>query len=201
VGSESGSNVSGTLDAYEQGMDAYVRDSKPTPGREDFLRSVLAALPAEAHMLELGSGPGHDALFFEAAGIHVTRTDGAPAFVQRLRALGLRAEVLEMTTDDFGGPFDVVFANAVLLHLTSPQLAEVLDKASRAVRAGGLMAFTVKEGDGEAWSTAKVGRPRFFNYWREPALLEHLLATGWEPLSVQHVQGRTEPWMNVICRT
>jgi predicted TPR repeat methyltransferase len=118
-----------------------------------------------------------------------------------LRTLGLLADVLEMTTDDFGGPFDVVFANAVLLHLTSPQLTEVLDKASRAVRAGGLLAFTVKEGDGEAWSTAKVGRPRFFNYWREPALLELLLATGWEPLSVQHVQGLTELWMNVICGT
>jgi SAM-dependent methyltransferase len=201
MSSEPGANVSGTLSAYEQGVDAYVRDSKPTPGREDFLRSVLAALPAEAHMLELGSGPGHDALFFEAAGVQVTRTDGAPAFVRRLRALGLQADVLEMTTDDFGGPFDVVFANAVLLHLTGPQLADVLTKASRAVRAGGLLAFTVKEGDGEAWSTAKVGRPRFFNYWREPALIEHLLASGWQPLSVQHAQGRTEPWMNVICRT
>lgn len=35
--------------------------------------------------------------------------------------------------------------------------------------------------------------------WREPELLEHVLAAGWRPLSVKHVQGRTEPWINVIC--
>jgi predicted TPR repeat methyltransferase len=100
---------------------------------------------------------------------------------------------------DFGGPYDVVFANAVLVHLTDAQLDLVLAKAFLAVRPGGLLAFTVKEGDGEAWSTAKVGRPRFFNYWREPSLLEHILATGWRPLSVKHAQGRTEPWINAIC--
>ena len=27
---------------------------------------------------------------------------------------------------------------------------------------------TLKEGDGEAWSAAKLGQPRWFVYWREP---------------------------------
>jgi predicted TPR repeat methyltransferase len=131
--------------------------------------------------------------------VDVRRTDGAIGFVERLRADGVQADVLEITTGDLGGPYDAVFANAVLVHLTGAQLDRVLVKALGAVRPGGLLAFTVKEGDGEAWSTAKVGRPRFFNYWREPALLEHVLAAGWDPLSVIHVQGRTEPWISVIC--
>jgi pimeloyl-ACP methyl ester carboxylesterase len=192
-------NVTGTLSTYEQGIDAYIRDSVRTPGHEDFLRRVLELLPHGAHMLELGTGPGHDALFFESGGVNVRRTDGAIGFVARLRAGGLQAGVLEITSGDFGGPYDVVFANAVLVHLTDAQLDLVLAKAFLAVRPGGLLAFTVKEGDGDAWSTAKVGRPRFFNYWREPSLLEHVLAAGWRPLSVKHVQGRTEPWINVIC--
>jgi predicted TPR repeat methyltransferase len=199
MGGDPRSNVWGTLSAYEQGVDAYIRDSARTPGHEDFLRRVLELLPRDAHMLELGTGPGHDALFFEAGGVRVRRTDGASGFVERLRASGLQADVLEMTSEEFGGPYDAVFANAVLVHLTEAQLDLVLVKASRAVRRGGLLAFTVKEGDGEAWSTAKVGRPRFFNYWREPALLEHLAAAGWDPLSVSHVHGRTEPWINLIC--
>jgi pimeloyl-ACP methyl ester carboxylesterase len=192
-------NVAGTLSTYEQGIDAYIRDSARTPGHEDFLTRVLELLPRGSHMLELGSGPGQDALVFEAGGVDVRRTDGTAGFVERLRAGGLQAEVLEITSGDFGGPYDVVFANAVLVHLTDAQLDLVLAKAFLAVRPGGLLAFTVKEGDGEAWSTAKVGRPRFFNYWREPSLLEHVLAAGWRPLSVKHVQGRTEPWINVIC--
>lgn len=191
--------MSGTLSAYEQGIDAYIRDSVRTPGHEDFLQRVLELLTPAAHMLELGTGPGHDALFFEAGGVNVRRTDGALGFVVRLRESGLRADVLEMTTEEFGGPYDAVFANAVLVHLTDSQLDVVLAKASRAVRPGGLLAFTVKEGDGEAWSAAKVGRPRFFNYWREPVLLERLAAAGWRPLSVEHVCGGTESWINVIC--
>jgi pimeloyl-ACP methyl ester carboxylesterase len=201
AGGESCSNVLDTLSAYEHGVEDYTQRSVRTPGSERFLRQVLGLLARGAHMLELGSGPGHDALFFEAAGIEVRRTDGALGFVERLRASGVEADLLEMTGGDFGGPYDAVFADAVLVHLTDAQLELVLAKALRAVRAGGLLAFTVKEGDGQAWSTAKLGRPRFFNYWREPALLEHVIAAGWEPLSVEHVQGSTEPWLNVICRS
>jgi SAM-dependent methyltransferase len=188
-----------TLDAYAQSVDAYISGSAPTPGHDDFLARVLELLPRDAHMLELGTGPGHDASFFEAGGVNVRRTDGAPGFVERLRAGGLQADVLELTSGDFGGPYDAVFANAVLVHLTDSQLDLVLVKAFRAVRPGGLLAFTMKEGDGEEWSTAKVGRPRFFNYWRERALLERAVAAGWQPVSVEHAQGRTEPWINIIC--
>jgi 2-polyprenyl-3-methyl-5-hydroxy-6-metoxy-1,4-benzoquinol methylase len=196
------SNVSITLASYEQGIDAYLQDSLPipVPAYAEFLRSVLTLLPASARMLELGSGPGHDARFFETHGVHVQRTDGARAFVERLRAYGHAADLLDVTTGDFGGPFDIVFANAVLLHLTAIQLAGVLAKSARAVGPEGLLAFTVKEGDGEAWSTAKIGRPRYFAYWREPALRTRLAATGWTPVNVTRVQGRSEPWLYFVCR-
>jgi len=39
---------------------------------------------------------------------------------------------------------------------------------------GGVVAFTVKEGDGAEWSTAKLGLPRHFAYWREPAVRDPL---------------------------
>lgn len=93
-----------------------------------------------------------------------------------------------------------MFANAVLLHLTASQLDDVLAKTARAVGPGGLFAFTVKEGDGEEWSMAKLDAPRFFRYWRERPLRDRLEATGWQPTEVKHVQGRTEPWLFVICR-
>ena len=116
------------------------------------------------------------------------------------RGLGYAADVLEATTSDLGGPYEIVYANAVLLHLTRAQLDIVLVKAASAVVPDGLLAFTVKEGDGDAWTTTKVGNPRYFTYWREASLREHLVAAGWAPISVEHVQGRTEPWLYVICR-
>jgi predicted TPR repeat methyltransferase len=82
-----------------------------------------------------------------------------------------------------------VFANAVLLHLTVNQLDDVLTKAARAVGARGLLAFTVKEGEGEAWTIAKIDKPRYFAYWNEAAMRARLTANGWEPLSIKHERG------------
>ncbi len=103
--------------------------------------------------------------------------------------------------DDFGGPYDAVLADAVLLHVTREQFVDVLQRARQAVASGGVLAITLKEGDGEAWTDAKLGRPRHFTYWREPAVRAALTDTGWHVLSLEHVAGRVEPWLFVIART
>ena len=54
--------------------------------------------------------------------------------------------------------------------------------------------------DGEAWSNAKLDLPRHFTYWREPAVRTVLDRTGWHLESIDHVEGRTEPWLHVIAR-
>lgn len=163
-----------------------------------FRERVLAHLAAGESMLELGSGPGRDAAFFEASGIAVQRSDGTPAFVSLLRQQGHEAKLLDITRHELGENFDAIFANAVLLHLTQPQLDDLLRRAARAVRPGGLLAFTVKEGDGEAWTGDKQLH-RYFRYWREPQLRKLLERTGWQPASIEHEAGRLEPWLQVIC--
>ena len=61
---EGQSNVSVTLASYEERAEAYLQDSTSTslPLYEEFLRGVVTLLPADSQMLELGSGPGRDAL-------------------------------------------------------------------------------------------------------------------------------------------
>ena len=61
-----------------------------------------------------------------------------------------------------------------------------------------MLAATFKEGDGESWSTAKLEAPRWFTYWRAPALREVLEAAGWSVTSLAHVAGRLEPWLYVL---
>lgn len=71
--------------------------------------------------------------------------------------------------------------------------------ACKAVRPGGLLALTLKDGDGEPWSDAKLCAPRWFVYWREEALRDLLSEVGWHVLHLWKVQGRTEPWLHVLC--
>ncbi len=113
----------------------------------------------------------------------------------------MQARLLDVRVDDFGGPYDAVLADAVLLHVTREQFVDVLQRARHAVASGGVLAITLKEGDGEAWTEAKLGRPRHFTYWRAPAVHAALMATGWQVLSLEHVAGRDEPWLFVIART
>lgn len=196
------SNIDATLAAYEHGVDEYIAASPAAPSEAyaRFRASIMDLLPPNAHMLEVGTGPGHDAAFFETKGFVVQRTDATAAFVARLRRSGHSALFLDVTTDDFGGPFDVVFANAVFVHLTTSQFGDALERAAQAVTPTGLLAFTVKEGDGEAWTTAKLAQPRYFRYWRQAALEDKLAHAGWTPLSIDPVQGRLEPWLYAICR-
>ena len=189
-----------TLATYAAAARRYrEQDPAPAPALVAFLDG-LAGLVGTGHVLELGSGPGRDATRLEERGVRVTRTDATPAFVEMMRADGHEARVLDIRTGELGGPYDAVLAQAVLLHLTRAQFEDVLRRARRAVTDAGVLAFTLKEGDGEAWSTAKLDLPRHFTYWREPAVREALGRTGWTVTSLDRVAGRLEPWLYVLAR-
>ena len=151
-------------------------------------------------MLEIGSGPGWDADYLEGHGVPVIRTDATPAFVSLLRAAGHNARLLDARTDPLGGPYQGILANAVLHHLNRDQFEDVLRRARTAVAASGILGFTVKEGHGAAWSEHKLGLPRHFTYWQEPAVRAALHRAGWPDASICHVASR-DNWLYVLART
>lgn len=160
-----------TIAAYERGVEAYLAGSPTGVVRPValLLQQLVDSVPG-GQVLELGSGPGREAAYLEDRGLRVYRSDATPAFVERLRQAGHRARLLDVRYDDLCGPFDAVLANAVLLHLDRRDFARALRACREATRPGGVFALTLKEGDAEAWSDVKLGQPRWFVYWREPAL-------------------------------
>jgi hypothetical protein len=132
--------------------------------------------------------------------VRVIRTDATPAFVTLLRAAGHDARLLDARTDPLGGPYQGILANAVLHHLNRDQFENVLRRARTAAISSGVLGFTVKEGDGAAWSDHKLGLPRHFTYWREPAVRAALHRAGWLDASISHVAGR-DNWLYVLART
>lgn len=186
-----------TLESYEQAADLYT--ARTPVHRAGLVDDLLALVPVGARVLELGSGPGRDALALEAAGLRVDRTDGARSFVEQLRADGHVARVLDVRTGMFGSGYDAVFANAVLLHVQRSELTGVLRRALVAVRPGGVLAATLKRGDGDAWSTAKVDRARHFTYWTEDELTQVVAEAGWQGVVVRETTepGAGERWVTV----
>jgi len=181
-----------TLAAYEQEAERF-RDSIPTEPNHQLI-DLLDIAPG-ARVLELGSGTGRDALELERRGFVVRRTDATEAFLEMMRADGHPADLLNALTDDFGGPYDAVFADAVFLHFDRAQLPDVLRKAAQAAP---VLAFSTTEGQGEEWSSRYLDVPRLFVMWTEDALRDALTATGWSVERLERGAGKFSSWMQVL---
>jgi SAM-dependent methyltransferase len=195
-----------TVSAYDGNVEDYREGTRLMP---DSWRAAIEAFAAElgagARVLEIGSGSGRDALVLEEAGLRVRRTDVTPGFVRMLRADGHRADVLDPLTDDLAdpgdpAPYDGVWASACLLHVARPDLPTVLSRLAAATRPGGLFHLSLKEGDGESWSThGNVAAPRFFTFWREEPLRAALAGAGWRVRALEHEEDqRGHPWLDVV---
>lgn len=183
-----------TLDAYEHRADSF-RNSIPKEPNADLIGLVDKALPSGGTLLELGSGTGRDAAELERRGHQVRRTDATLAFVEMMRNDGFKADHLNALTDDYGGPYDLVFADAVLLHFTPDQLTHVLTKSAEAAP---LLAFTTREGEGIEWSTRYLDLPRQFTLWQEAPLRALLAGTGWQVQHLNHGEHGSSQWFHVL---
>lgn len=201
-----------TVAAYDGAVAGYreqTQDLVPDHVR-DALDAFAAALPEHARVLEIGSGSGRDARLLEQRGLSVRRTDVTPAFVDALRADGVAADLLDPLTDDLTDPgeptepqpYDGVWANACLLHVARADLPLVLTRLAAVTRPSGLFRLSLKEGDGEGWSThGSVTTPRRFVYWREQPLRDALTGAGWSVVDLVHTEGlRGESWLNVVAQ-
>ena len=193
-----------TIAAYDASAAAY-RDGTAglPPSVAAAMDGVVARLGAGARVLEIGSGPGRDARALEARGLSVRRTDVSPGFVALLRGSGQAADLLDPLVDDLGDserpgtPYDGVWASASLLHVARAELPVVLGRLAATTRPGGMIHVSLKEGDGQRWSThGNVAAPRLFVFWREGPLREVLEQAGWAVEQVARRDGwRGERWL------
>jgi len=196
-----------TLQAYEARADLY-RDQTARSSAgwvADFLDLVADAVPRAdggpaPRVLELGSGTGDAVRDLAARGLTVQPSDATRAFVEMMHADGFHPIELNALADGLGGPWDAVVAFAVFLHFSPDELAAVLVKARHGIRAGGVLGFTVKEGDGAGWSEHKLGVPRHFTYWRPGPLRAAVEAADWQVESLECRQGRRDDWILVLAR-
>lgn len=194
-----------TIAAYESHAEAYTAGSPHQLSAETngWIDRALAQIPPGSTVLELGSGFGRDADYIESKGYHVELTDAAKAFVKLLREQGHQARVLNAITDELGGSYAIIFANAVLLHFTDAAFKTTLAKIYAALHPGGIFAFSLQEGAGSAWSDRKLGVPRYFNYWTTETVRPLLAAARFEilELSVDTTDQRQEiRWLRITAR-
>lgn len=184
-----------TVAAYEAQADRYREQTQALPP-DNWLDRLASDAPS-GRILEIGSASGRDATALEGRGRSVHRTDATLAFVEMQRSEGHRADVLNVLTDEIKGPYAAVLANAVFLHFQPVELRLVLAKIRGALVLGGLLAFSVKVGDGSEWSSHKLGVPRFFQYWQPQPLRDLVLESGYDVVSLDVEAGTPWDWIRV----
>ena len=183
-----------TLAAYEQAPDKF-RDTIPADPNNTLIDLLAGRVAPGAHVLELGSGTGRDAVELERRGYRVRRTDATQAFVDMMRADGYAADRLNAITDEYGGPYDAVYASAVFLHFDRAELTAVLRKSARCAP---VLAFATREGKGEEWSNRHLDLPRHFVLWQEDPLRELLTTTGWTVDDLTRTDSKIGSWFQIL---
>lgn len=173
-----------TIESYEEFADEYegLGSPFPPPNVEAALRRVAEIIPTDGNVLEIGSGPGWEADFIETLGVSVRRTDATRRFLELQAARGKHAELLNVITDNLGGPYDAVVALCVLIHVPRDEIDHVLMKIAGALRASGVFLVSMREGDGETSGSYHTV------YWRRNDFAARIEAAGfvieWEEHSV-----------------
>lgn len=188
-----------TLETYNAGVDQYI-DNTPHdvsgPVKLWFDR-LFEGADEDCRILEIGSAFGRDASYLESKGYQVHRTDGSAGFVNYLRGKGQDATELNVLTDEIPrASFDIAFADAVFLHFNQDEFVQAAKNVHSGLATGGKFGLTLKRGDGEETSTAKMDSYRFFKYWQPSVLSKVLAECGFDPISVES----DEKWIYAIAQ-
>ena len=149
-----------TLHFYRSNAQAYAGRDKSKHTR---LIRFLALLPPGGSILELGCGAGADSAEMLARGFEVCPTDGSPEMASEAsRRLGRPVETLLFHDLDEVEAYDGVWANACLLHVPRPELAQVLTRIWRALKPAGHFYASFKAGEAD-------GRDKLNRYYNYPS--------------------------------
>lgn len=192
-----------TLKAYQDKTQEYIEGTPPIDATiKEWLDTSLELVPKDGKILEVGSGFGRDAEYVREKGFDIECSDAVPNFVELLQNKGFNTRPLDLLNDEIGEDYDMVLADAVLLHFTPEESAAVIRKIHNALNSNGIFALRMKRGDGPVWSQEKLGEPRYFYYWQPDELKDVLEKQGfeWQSMTESYTGHNKANWMHIIAR-
>jgi len=125
-------------------------------------------------VIDLGSGPGNESLYFRENGLEPVCIDIAPGMIEECRKKGLKAYLMDFDKLDFPAEsFDGVWMSFSLLHIPKNEARVVIKEAHRVLVKNGLFYVSLFEGEGEELrkeDIKKYGCERYFAYYHQDEL-------------------------------
>ena len=190
-----------TIEYYNQNAARYLED---TAGVEftEIQNTFLNLLQEGARILDFGCGSGRDSLEFLRRGYQVEATDGSEEMCRAAAGLtGLAVRQMLFRELDEQEKYDGIWACSSILHLPKPELRDVLEKMTAALKIHGIIYTSFKYGTFEGERNG-----RYFTDFTEETFAEFIKGMAgltiekmWITDDVRPGRGE-EKWMNMILR-
>ena len=192
-----------TIGHYHDNADDFREGTKD----HDVSQNVDALLrhlkgPAPQRILDFGCGPGRDLATFVARGHRPVGLDGAAAFVDMARA----ATGCEVWHQDFlaldlpDNRFDGIFANAVLFHIPTQELARVLGQLRSTLVPDGVLFCSNPRGP----DVEELHGRRYGAYLTPETWSQFVTAAGFAPIEHYYrppaAPRAEQPWLATVWR-
>jgi len=151
----------------KESVEEYIQMAKDVSGKQ-LIDKLKRVLPANAFLLEIGSGPGTDWKILNEL-YDVTGSDNSTEFLNHLitefpDGQFLELDAISLKTDK---KFDGVYSNKVLHHLKDYELAESIKRQYEILTPGGIICHSFWKGEG-----SELFKGLFVNYHNEVNLTE-----------------------------
>lgn len=192
-----------TVNTYKENFQKY-RERTPSEVAGEFKEwedTFCSNLKEGDKIFEIGSATGRDAKYFKSKGFEVFCTDVIPDALEDLKKEGFETAEFnfkENPKKEWINQFDGFFANAVLLHATQEEFEQNLLNIYNILKKDGIVAFSLKTGQGEEISLEKMDSPRFFRYYEKEELEKILEKYPYQIISLTEVDDNK--WLHVILK-
>lgn len=196
-----GAKADVTIEYYNRNAARFLED---TAGVEfaEIQNVFLNLLPEGALILDFGCGSGRDALEFLKRGYQVEATDGSEEMCRAAAELtGLAVRQMLFQELDEKEKYDGIWACSSILHLSKPELEDVLERMTAALKKNGIIYTSFKYGVFEGERNG-----RYFTDFTEKTFTEFIkdmirlrIEKMWITDDVRPGRGE-EKWLNMILR-
>lgn len=185
-----------TIAVYDAQVDQYA-DFVQRLSVEPALLRFIERLNSGDLVLDLGCGPAHSSATLREHGLRVDPVDASAQMVRLANdTFDIAARQAQFSDIDATHLYHGVWANFSLLHARSEDFPGILAALHTALKPSGLLHLGMKLGSG----STRDKLDRYYSYYSEGELREHLRRAGFETLAVvlgegAGLAGDVEPWI------
>lgn len=191
-----------TIQAYNKLAVQYDLETKGF--WETFPKTFLNefAKAARGKVLDIGSGPGRDAVLLSGLGLEVVCLDASEEMVKQTELQGFASVKADFKNLPFESKaFNGAWAYTSLLHVPKSEIGLTLKEIKRVLQNNGVLAVGLIEGDNEGYyESSGMKIPRWFSFYAEPEIRSILNSQGFEIVYSEKFKPKSKVYLNFIAK-